>query len=304
MRRRVVQIKSYNKLGFRKTLMRILVVNGGLHHERAFRSRPEVQFIRSSDVRNASLESWNIVIVPFHTDRIVLAELRSKLERYVRRGGVLVVLGATEDDGRLWVPYAEWQGPYGTLVVGHRTDADGAAIFGGLADEELKYHGVYAAHGSLLPRLEQAVCLAVDENEQVVALVQRLGRGSYFCTTLDPDYHSCSQVPGPNEEETLETRVRAQRLLSNIFLWSCCEAANRPWWLRLWRRVTGSSQRAVRLGSFWAAVALPVVFLFWLSIRTSDTTPSLEKRGLILLSSLALVGSIFALWEMSRRWRA
>jgi len=284
--------------------MKVLVVDGGLHHERAFRGRPDIQLVRSSDIRSTPLESWNVVVIPFHTDRIILAEMRSKLERYVRRGGVLVVLGATEDDGRLWVPYAEWQGPYGTSVVARRDDRDGAAVFEGLSNDELKYHGIYAAQDSLLPKLEGAVCLAVDEDKKVVTLVQRIGRGTYFCTTLDPDYHSCTQVPGPSEEETRETQARAQKLLSNILVWSCREAQNRPWWLRVWRRVTGSNQRIVRVGSFWAAVVLPAVFLFWLDIRTLDTTPSWEKLGLLFLGSLALVRSMLALLEMSKRWRA
>lgn len=280
---------------------RMLIINGGLHHEKAFRGHvhPKTKLLHVGKLREISLNNYDIVVVPFHTDQIALHKNRKKLETFVKRGGVLVILGATQEGERSWMPYCQWEPPFTTKIEMNTTTQDGHAIFKGFSSPtEFKYHGIYYAHGALLPTLaeDDVDVLARGERNRIVMFVRRSGlKGTLFCTTLDPDFHAVAQVPGPRDSSTPETHQRASKLLRNIIYWAIEEARKKPLYLRLVRRTAGFVANLTHGLLFWITLFLPaVVVAFWLLRGQRYQLPEI----VVALSVIGVLDSMLSIWQL------
>ncbi|MGA2434841.1 MAG: hypothetical protein ABSG25_06105, partial [Bryobacteraceae bacterium] len=244
---------------------KVAILNAGLHHEKAFQWAADdrnFKYVYIEKLPTTPLEKFDVLIVPFHTDQIALYRNRGKLIGFLRWGGVLVLLGATQEGSRAWIPYSSWQREYTTSLVIASENDDANMIFKDIPAEDLKFHGYYYAHGWLLPGGKFDI-LAYDEHKQVVMFVRRDGfRGSLLCTTLDPDFHSIAEVPGPKGHNPTDTRQKADKLLQRIVLWATEEAKQKGYFLRIVRRGFGYFANTVSTVLFWAVLILPAIVLY------------------------------------------
>lgn len=285
---------------------RILILNSGLHHEKAFKWLAQPKMLYVGNLKKTSLHNYHIVIIPFHTDQIVLYRCKRNLEKFLEWGGILIILGATQEGGRDWIPHCQWEQPFTTkMEINTKTD-DGAIIFKNISEvEELKYHGIYYAHGALLPTVaENGInILARGEQNRIVMFVRRYGfRGTLFCTTLDPDFHAVAEVPGPNGVSSTVTHQRASHLIQNIIQWAIQESQKKSLWLRFGRRVFGLLSNVVYGFLFWIMLLLPVaLLLYWVLLQEEKYK---LPNVIVALAVSALFGSIASIWGLWQSWKS
>ncbi len=284
---------------------RVLVLNSGIHHEAAFKwmSDPKPEYLYAAELKKESLLKSDIVIVPFHTDQIALHRHRGKLESFVKKGGVLVILGATQEGDLGWLPFCRWKTPFSKVLKIDKSTSDGSIIFKDIEEPEaLRFHRDFFAHGTLLPGFseDKISVLGRAEKDSIVMFVRRCGfKGSLFCTTLDPDYHSVSEVPDVDEQRT--TQDRAAKLLENIINWAILEAKGKSPRTRRLRRLEGYLGGFVNGSLFLLMLIFPVTvgLYFLLSERLKYQAPAVEA-GLATLGLIEFAATIIGL-SLERR---
>ncbi len=210
--------------------MRIGVVNNGLHAEMAFASEPDVTLLYVGRFRGSRIWFYDVIVVPIHTDQIFLCRYKPLLTKYVEKGGVLVLFGAQKMD-RQWAPWYLLEDKFTEDIELYRQSAEGRIVFSGIPDEKsVQYHNKYFGHGSIAVDNEsEETLLAGDTHGRRVMLIRRFaGGGALFVTTLDPDYHSVTHVPGPTYEIVEKTHEKAHKLVQNILKWARDEAKRQP----------------------------------------------------------------------------
>lgn len=288
---------------------KIAIINGGLHHDTAFKwlaeKKHDAVYVGRLDRTDIFL--YDILIIPFHTDQIALLKNQSRFEEFVRSGGVLVVLGATQE-GRKWLPFFDWEEQFTETLSLHRSMPDGKPnpdaeiLFSKITDERmLKYHGIYTAHGSLLldSGQEGLTVLATGENKRVILAIKRLkGKGSLLCTTLDPDFHSVSSVPGPNAESTAVTHQKARLFLGNIVRWAIQEAKSKPVALRKKRQQARKKAQIFRWAKFGLVFIVPfIVSIYLLYLQYLDKIFPDNKLYSYVISFVGILGSLVSIWQ-------
>lgn len=206
--------------------IRLAVIESGLHERGVFagESPTFVQPTRGAAIRP---ERFDIIIVPFHTNQVFLAERRQELESFVDSGGVLLVLGACDIAGSDWIPLCQWTQDF-TKETDIVTDLPvSKKVFAGV--DSTKFHSHWHAHGALIPlRPEMTEILATGEQERpIMIIVKSNAGGAAIITTLDPDHHSSPMVPGGNKKNTEKHRQNALRLLQNLLALSKDFASSR-----------------------------------------------------------------------------
>ncbi|MCU7805925.1 MAG: hypothetical protein KZQ92_10950 [Candidatus Thiodiazotropha sp. (ex Lucinoma borealis)] len=290
---------------------KIAVLDGGLHHRKAFAIYAGIKFVPVHKVGSVSLGQYDLLVVPFHTNQSLLSRLKPRFQRFVEKGGVLVILGATEDSGCHWLPYCQWEGPYTKRISVHeRESRDGSVLFRGLeADKKLKYHDKYTSHGALIDTSDKEgdCVLVTSEDNRSVLSIRRSGiDGTLFITTLDPDYHSISNVPGPSIQDTNETHINASILLRNIMDWAMNEVQEKSSSTRRLNRVLSGASGFYHMFTYVALLIFPAFFLTlagWEFIR--EDWPTDDKTYYILASAIiALAGSFASIHQGWRQWKA
>lgn len=277
--------------------MKIAAFNGGLHEERVFSSYPEIDLVYVGRIDTNRLMLCDVIIIPFHLDQIFLLRLKTFFKAFLRNGGILIMLGATEDSQRAWLPFLQWEKDFTTSLNFDPTSNDGKIIFDGISDSKyLKYHGIYYAHGSLQPGLKTAnlIKLAWDNDDRVVMLIRREGiKGTLFATTLDPDFHSATSVPGPSDEKVEHTHRKASHFLSNIINWAKVEVRSISLKIRIKRKVLAFLRLIVlSYAGSYVLYFSPFVILIFLIYRLFTRGPNPAEGMAALLASLGAVGSI------------
>lgn len=281
--------------------IRVGVLHNGIHAEDAFTFRPDaVTFIRDVRAFPLSLLRYDVVFVLTHTDQVLLLHLKPLLNLYLKLGGVLVLLGVMTQ-GRKWLPLSQWHQEYTRSIMFDSSGPDGKLIFAGITDPNyLRYHSAYAGHGSLVPSVSEVdKILASDNKGRTIMFIRRMpGAGVLLATTLDPDYHSTAQVPGPADEIEPVTNKKAGHLLYNILNWAEKAAAQTPKWRR--RHFIGAVVPTLsRMGLLlsWAFPLLVFVYLLWANSRKNftftDTFTGKVVSMLAFIGSLASILSIF-----------
>lgn len=227
--------------------VRIAALNGGLHEERIFTKFPEIDLIYNRETKlEYVMFQYDIFIIPFHIDQIYLSSIRGLLNEFVVNGGILIIIGATQESGREWIPYCQWRERYTESLKPLEIDTeDKELIFSGIPSvEELKYHGKYYSHGAFNRRPTGTISLVTDTHDFPIMLIKKEGiKGVFFATTLDSDFHAVMQVPGGTQEETDRTRDNAFKLLENIIKWAKLESKKRKmmdkirWRIRGWLKI-------------------------------------------------------------------
>jgi len=285
------------------------VLDGGLHHSEAFQGFTDVEFVSPARLRHLAPESIDILIVPFHTNQVTLSVLRGRLQSFVRGGGILMVLGATEEAGRAWIPFAHWSGPYtGPVVIERHGSGSAEVIFQQLQESDLQYHGVYWAHGRLLPTpgTGHTVLARASKDSATVMFEAGVGSGRLLCTTLDPDFHSVARVPGPTAETTEGAQAAARQLLENLMGWALDQWSRRPIKTRIVRRLKGMLRGAALGLFFWSIVILPALILTVASAQASNEAPArvVDHPVVVFFSTVALIGALMNVWHRFVDWRA
>ncbi len=198
---------------------KVLVLDSGLHQQKAFDGLGEMKAV--SKIRPRNLLKYDVIIVPTHTDQIALARLRDGLKKFLDKSGVLILLGVTQYS--TWLPDGEgtWNSTYPEKCsIVQRFEED--TIFRDLCSKDLKYHTSYSGHGFLIPPDNEDIekLVTCENNNVLMYRYEHLNGGVLLVTTLDPDFHSVSCVPGPSEQESTQTRVKARTLLKNITTWA------------------------------------------------------------------------------------
>lgn len=197
------------------TKPRVGILDGGLHHRCVFGSGSPAFVLptRSSAIRP---ERFDILIIPYHTDQVFLAERRGELESFVDQGGVLLVLGACDLANSDWIPFCQWDPGFTKKTIINSLSPLARRAFAGI--RSVKFHTHWHAHGALRPMLPGATeVLAVGEKKRPVMLVVRTkGGGGAIVTTLDPDHHCSPAVPGGMTKTTARAQQSAQHLLTNL----------------------------------------------------------------------------------------
>lgn len=260
---------------------RVGVIDGGLHAQEAFSFDADVKYLYLGTFRWHNIWSCDVIVVPIHTDQIFLSRHKALLTRYAKAGGVLVLLGATTY-GRPWVPLYRIEAKFTQSLRYYAGTRDGQAVFRNILDEEaLRFHNSYFGHGNIGGGDESDTLLADDKDGRPVMLVRRIDSGTIFITTLDPDYHSVTHVPGPASEKVEDSHRKAHRLLRNIFNWAKVEAEGkglRNQWYRRLRWIGGGVW-------FW----VPHAVLYFLPVLSVGLYILWKKPG----SSLAVPGASF-----------
>lgn len=224
--------------------IKVLVLDSGLFQKDVFYSH-QTQLLPVSKVRLHHLLRADVVIVPFHVDQYALNQLHNAFQKFLKNGGVLVLLGVTQYIK--WLPYGDWDAEYPKNCVIVKKFKDDP-IFKNLTSEKLKYHAIYSGHGSLslrhlLDQQNEAEILVEAENKQTIMYRWKLPKGGWLlATTLDPDHHAANGTPGPGKtinRGNSEAQRNAAILLNNIVNWSINMSKNRRLILRLWAQFKG-----------------------------------------------------------------
>lgn len=289
--------------------MKAAVLNNGLHTEEAFKAFPEIDLLYVGSFNVQRIFLYDTVFIPFHLDQVFLYRHRRTLHRFLRDGGVLVLLGATEET-RKWLPFFRWERDFTKTIKFSDDSNDGKVVFRSITStKDLQFHSSYYGHGSLSgtgPIIPGKRVLAEDDSGHAVMVIKRSDiKGTLFVTTLDPDYHCTTPVPGPSNETVSATHEKADRLLRNIVGWATQEAAGKPELDRKHvRRRAWLKFLAFGVSTF-ALYSLPVwgvaAAFFLLNSPKSHPVLASVSTG---ASLLAVLGSAASLFSMYQTWRA
>lgn len=100
-------------------LVNALVLFGGQPVEKAFKRFKDVSIKYVGRFNMYSLGLYDVVIIPYYLDQVFLRRHQGRLTRYVRQGGILVLLGATEGT-RAWLPLISWERDFTTTLLLHK----------------------------------------------------------------------------------------------------------------------------------------------------------------------------------------
>lgn len=276
-----------------KLTPRVGVIDGGLHHEAAFKdfkdfAGADLQRIRAGQLSRTCLRKYDVVIVPFHTDDFVLRTSSGKLISFVNNGGVLVLLGPTSN----WMPFCNWKRPGPELignVVMNPKSQDACRLFENIDPAAIKFHppDLPPVHGSLSESSERTVLASV--NGRCVMFVQRKEEaGTLLYTTLDPDHHVDPMMSIGEPERLQRVEKTARTLLENILRWAKAEAEKKSRWQRRKNRVIGSLQSTGIMVGLFALFLLPFAMLASKYLTPAQVVCSAVVSGL---------GSVTSVWQ-------
>ncbi len=276
--------------------------------EKVFSPYPEIKLIYIGKLNINMIFLYDIVIIPFHLDQIFLYKIKPYLKKYLTKGGILILLGATEDP-RHWFPLSGWEPKFTSSLNIDNRSPDGKIIFKDIPNANyMWYHSKYFAHGSLLAKvpIREYVKLAWDNEGRIVMYIRRTGiNGTLFATTLDPDFHSSTTVPGPLEEQVEITHSKAEHLLHNIIEWAKVEAKSKKYSTRF-KRMSYAMLKLI--GSFSGIIILyllPILSLGYFSylILSKDKIDTIEKIA-VSFSAIGVMGSIASLISLFQTLKA
>lgn len=288
--------------------MKVAVFNNGLHAEEAFKKPfPKIKMLYVGRTNINRIFLYDILFIPYHLDQVFLYHHRHKLEQFLDHGGVLVLLGATEE-GRKWLPFLQWERDFRKITYMNLDSPDARILLNRTTKPgELMFHSSYFAHGSLSGGSSEGdgdVILASDECGGTVMFIKRSGvAGTLFATTLDPDYHCTISVPGPHDEPVVKTHEKAGRLLRNIYTWAIEEAKGKSFTDR--KRVRRRAQFRVLCSEVLtiALYSLPVwgfgtsFYLLFGSSQGHTSLAAVGGGGISLLASLGSLASLFSVYQ-------
>jgi hypothetical protein len=204
--------------------MKIAALDSGFHQRQAFMI-PEfkIEMIPTNRLNKGTLFLYDVIIIPSFTDQFTLNDISDAIIKFVHYGGVVVILGATDINSLKWLPYCKWGGnakwPTECNISSYISEKN-KPIIEGITD--FKYHTSYTGHGTLLfDYTDENFNTLLEADDDVIMFVRsKPNEGPLLVTTLDPDYHSIPQTPGPSEEVTSQTQKKATQLLLNILKWA------------------------------------------------------------------------------------
>ncbi len=271
------------------------VIQNGIQVDDAFNAIADAKLIRLIRTLPSACLRYDVLIVPSQTDQAMLQRLKGVLKRYVRLGGVLVVLGAMTH-GRRWLPFFQWEPTFTQSVSIDTSTEDGQRVFQDITDAPyLQYHSKYVGHGSITVSVPQGDRVLASDNEgRAVLVVRRLPQsGVLLVTTLDPDFHASVRVPGPAEETPEATHNKAGHLLENIVAWARWAAQSTA--RRRRRRFLGVVLPAASVLGLATLYLLPVAVFALLFDPSMVLTVGPVGR---FVAAIAFVGSLASLYSM------
>lgn len=257
---------------------KIGVFDSGFHQRNAFSTLDHpITFLPLNNLKGNSLFFFDVVVITNFSDQYALDDIKTYLERFLERDGILIIFRATDLNSLGWIPYCQWNGTGKWPVECHVESSinnNYAEILNGLKNPgDFKYHSTYTGHGTLNININDKTfhVLLRAEDERIIMLVRdHPTYGTLLVTTLDPDYHSISQTPGPSNKETPIAVGVARQLLNNILNWAMASSMTKP---KIWRRLEGLLRKAFRIIGSVIIFSAPALFLYW--FKPSDQ-PFLE----------------------------
>ena len=163
---------------------RLAGLYSGVHFQRAFYDDPEFapQFavLPVWELAAADLHDYAALWVPRESNQAELVRNRTKLEAYLRDGGILV---AFDEVNQPWLPAGQWA-PRHLDVANLRVAAH--PVVAGLAPDEVRWH----SHGAYAPYPQAEVLIDDGADGVMLFLDERSFPGKLLAGTLDPDCHA------------------------------------------------------------------------------------------------------------------
>lgn len=308
--------RAWRKLSHWKLQTSIAVIHSG-NQVRAFtRIRSDLTYLYVSHLSYISLRKYSVVIVPTFTDQIALAACSSKLQAYVKSGGVLLLLGARESV-KPWIPFCAWdEGEREELKIDLPVPCEESRIiFAGLnmsGDLGLHPPRLNDAHGyledgslrgSVLAKSllnARATSVGTQRVTRCLMMTVKAGRGALLATTLDPDFHTSPQID-PQGARTSRSILVANLLIRNLLDWADRESEKIPRHTRLINRLASYLRPGffAALGIFLiAAPSGAIAKWIWPQLSGGPWDKVAVVTGLV--SSLLSIYEFASGWLLSR----
>jgi hypothetical protein len=248
---------------------KLAVFDSGFHQKTAFNTLDHPFTLLSiNKLKGTTFFFYDVIVITNFIDQYALANIKSDLKRFLKRKGILVIFGATDLNSLGWIPYCQWNGtgkwPVECNIV-PSVDTHYIKILNKLVSlDDFKYHSTYTGHGTLdinNPDSTFHILLTAEKNRVIMFVRDHPQLGKILVTTLDPDYHSIPQTPGPSNKETPDTVRAARQLLNNVINWSMAESMQKT---NIWRRLEGVLRKstAIIFGGILFSVPAIIIYLW------------------------------------------
>lgn len=239
------------------------------------------------NLNKVNLILYDVIIIPSYSNQNVLAANFQRIERFLKHGGILVVLGAFQDK-EPWLPYCNFVKPFLENVKFKNTDN---SVFKQLlqnlsiTEDAITYHGDFISHGSFICSSNDClpIITGVDPTNLVLAIVEPHGlSGKILVSTLDPDHHA---VIGYTRSR-MDANHQAQTLFSNIISWAETEVEKKGSAAHVSRYVIGISRTIAIQSGVIASVCICVMAIMGYLLG------ALEKETFAVVASVASIVSL------------
>lgn len=239
------------------------------------------------DLKRANLLLYDIVIIPSYSNQDVLKTNFKRLEHFVKYGGILVTLGATQDKVD-WLPFCSYNKPFLENVRFKHTDIDDARIIFSdtpMTQDAIQFHDEFVSHGSFVTPHRNCTPLITSDDgvNNVLAVIKPHGlAGKVLITTLDPDYHA---VCGHTRKRK-NANPQAKSLLTGIIAWAEQQVHSHDSFSRISRYVIGLSRSIVIQSGIILSVSLCLASILGYLLGW------LEKDAFAVIASMASISSL------------
>ncbi|WP_010651317.1 hypothetical protein [Oceanobacillus massiliensis] len=171
-----------------------VIYSGNAPHHRTFNEAKYKKYIESliyfPEFMSASLEGYEVLIVPSQLNERLLLEAKEKINDFADAGGTVVALGPQPWS---WIANQKWEERETNFWWWREPDAKSGLV---LADPDYDLFNyitlsdaTWHQHGVFWP-IEGAQKLITTEDGGSVLYVDKVSsKGTWIVTTLDPDYH-------------------------------------------------------------------------------------------------------------------
>lgn len=248
---------------------KLAIFDSGFHQKTAFNTLDyRFTLLPIHKLKGNTLFFYDVIVITNFIDQYALNNIKSEMMRYLKRKGILIILGATDLNSLGWIPYCQWNGT-GKWPVECNIEASSNANYAGilknlLTPDDFKYHSTYTGHGTLdIYSFDSTyhILLTAERKRILMFLRDHPKLGKLLVTTLDPDYHSISQTPGPSNKETADTVKAARQLLNNILDWAMSESKKKA---KIWRRLEGVIRKISIIFYGTLLFSAPALILYWI----------------------------------------
>lgn len=138
-----------------------------------------------------SLDEFDVLIIPSWSHTKILEQNIDKIHAFADAGKIVVTFGPQHIN---WLPEATWENRPTNFWWWLDPTADSGLRLVGAEHPLFKNHltladATWHQHGIFKPSEDCDVLLALDDGSAVLYIDKVHSKGTWICTTLDPDFH-------------------------------------------------------------------------------------------------------------------